>query len=203
LFFADNELTGTNRSLLENFLYYDGSGGGDAGWYDVNNLEAGPQGGKTVPPSRVLTVRNLGESALSLVVTGEVPSVSPASLVISDTQENDSVLQVPFPVDTSLDQSLLFESGAVADSSDPFAPTDVVFVYDPAGTGLNPSTSSTYLHYDGSGGGDAGWYDANNLESGVIGTDLVLKAGSQIMIRKAAGEALQANTWTAPLPYSL
>jgi len=202
LFFADNELTGTNRSLLDNFLYYDGSQGGDAGWYDVNNTEAGVQGGKTIQPSSALTVRNLGESALNLVVSGEVPSVSPKLLVVSDTQENDNVLQVPLPVDTSLNQSQLFESGAVAGSPDPNAPTDVVFVYDTAGTGLNPSTSSTYLYYNGSEG-EVGWYDANNLESGLIGNDLLLKAGSQIIIRKAVGVALQANTWTAPLPYSL
>lgn len=202
LYFADNELTGSNRSLLDNFFYYDGSGGGDAGWYDVNDLGAGLQGGKTIQPSSALTVRNLGESALSMVVSGEVPSVSPKLLVVSDTQENDNVLQVPLPVDTSLNQSQLFESGAVADSSDPFAPTDVVYIYDPEGTGLNPSTSATYFHYDGSGGGDAGWYDVNDLGSGVIGTGLVIKAGSQIVIRKAAGE-FQANTWTAPLPYTL
>jgi uncharacterized protein (TIGR02597 family) len=203
LYFADNEATGVNRSLLENFFYYDGSQGGDAGWYDVNDLGAGTQGGKLVPPDRALTVRNTKLSELEIVVTGEVPAVSVASLVIAATVDNDSVLQVPFPIDLSLNQSALFESGAFADSSDPFSPTDLLYVYDPAGTGLNPSISATYFHYDGSQGGDAGWYNANDLGAGVIGTDPLLKSGSQILIRKPAGVALEAKTWTAPLPYSL
>jgi uncharacterized protein (TIGR02597 family) len=202
VFFADNVATGTNRSLLENFFYYDGSIGGDAGWYDVNDLGGGVQGGKLVPPDRVLTVRNLNPTALEVVLTGEVPSVPVASLVISDVVDNDSALQVPFPIDTSLDDSNLFESGAFADSPNPEAPTDVLFVYDPLTTGTNPSTSATYFHYDGSVGGDPGWYNANDLGGGVVGSQLLLKAGSQILIRKPSGVAFEANTWTAPLPYT-
>lgn len=201
--FNDNALTGLNRGATGFFFYYDGSQGGDAGWYDANDLGAGPQGGKTVKPSDVVTIRNLNGSPLSMTVTGEVPSVASANLVISDTQANDSFAQLPFPVDTSLAQSQLFESGAVSDSSDPFSPTDIVLTFDSAGTGLNPGASGFYFHYDGSQGGDAGWYDLNDLGGGVIGTNPVLKTGSFIIIRKAAGVALQANTWTAPLPYSL
>jgi uncharacterized protein (TIGR02597 family) len=95
----------------------------------------------------------------------------------------------------------LFESGAVAASSDPFAPTDFVFVFDPAATGFNASPSAFYFYYDGSAGGDAGWYDTSDLS--MIGDNLLLKAGSSIMIRKGAGSALQATAWNAPLPYSL
>ncbi len=136
------------------------------------------------------------------MLSGEVPSVPVATLVISDVQASDSLTQLPYPIDTSLDQSQLFESGAVSDSSDPFSPTDLVLVFDPEATGLNPGAASFYFHYDGSQGGDAGWYDVNDLGAGPIGSNLVLKAGSQIIIRKAAGVALQANTWTAHLPYS-
>jgi uncharacterized protein (TIGR02597 family) len=203
LFFADNSSTGINRGLTDNFFYYDGSQGGDAGWYDVNNLEAGPQGSLIIPPDKCLTVRNLSVDPLSIVVTGEVPSVAVATLVVSDTIENDSLAQVAYPIDTSLAQSELFETGAVSDSSDPFSPTDMVFVYDPATTGLNPAASAAYFHYDGSQGGDAGWYDLNNLEAGLIDNDLIIKSGSQIFIRKAAGSELKATTWKAPLPYIL
>ena len=204
LFFNNNQAIGENRGLLNNYFYYDGTAGGDPGWYDVNDLGAGPQGSTvTIPPSTVVTVRNLNALPLSLVMSGTVPSVAVATLVISSTEANDSLAQLPYPVNTSLDQSQLFQSGAVSDSPDPFAPTDTVFIYDPAGTGLNPSASASYFHYDGSLGGDAGWYDVNDLGGGVIGANLVLKAGSQIVIRKAVTGSYTANTWAAPLPYSL
>ena len=204
LMISDNSVSGINRAPSSLYFYYDGSAGGDAGWYDSANLEAGTQNDLTVPPTSIPTVRNTTASSLALTLSGEVQSAAAATLVISDTLVNDSFSQLSYPVDTSLDQSNLFSSGAVADSSDPFAPGDQLLVFNPSSTGQNPSPSAIYFHYDGSVGGDAGWYDAANLEGGAIGATTFLKAGSNIIIRKAGnGTGPVANTWTAPLPYSL
>ena len=200
----NNLSSGTNRSAVAFYFYYDGSAGGDAGWYDVANLDAGLQNDLALPPASVPSIRNSTASPLALTISGEVQSVAAATLVISDTSANDSFAQISYPVDTSLDQSNLFGNGAIADSSDPFAPGDQLLVFNPSGTGQNPSASAFYFHYDGSQGGDAGWYDSANLDAGAIGATTFLKAGSNIIIRKAGnGSGPVANTWTAPLPYSL
>jgi uncharacterized protein (TIGR02597 family) len=200
----NNASSGINRAPSSFYFYYDGSAGGDAGWYDSGNIDAGLQNDLALPPTFVPTIRNSTASPLALTISGEVQSVAAATLVISDTSSNDSFSQLSFPVDTSLDQSNLFGNGAVADSSDPFAPGDTLLVFNPSGTGQNPSPSGFYFHYDGSQGGDAGWYDAANLDAGPIGATTFLKAGSNIIIRKAGnGSGPVANTWTAPLPYSL
>lgn len=201
--FFSNSTTSINKSSSETYFYYDGSQGGDAGWYNNDALGDGPQGGKILDPANPIAIRNLTNDVLSIVMPGSVPMISQTALVMADTQDNDTILQQPFPTDISLIESNLRESGAVAASSDPFSPTDIVFTYDPAGTGLNPSSSGAYFYYDGSQGGDAGWYDMDALENGTIPTTTkTLKAGSQIVIRKSAGGALTATPWTAPVPYT-
>ena len=203
---SNNSGSGINRAPSSLYFYFDdGSGDGSAGWYDTSDLGAGIQNDLTLPPTSVPTIRNSTASPLALTVSGEVQSVAAATLVISDTSANDSFSQLSFPVDTSLNQSNLFGNGAVAASSDPFAPGDQVLVFNPNGTGQNPGSSGIYFYYDdGSGDGSAGWYDASDLGSGIIGSTTFLKAGSNIIIRKAGnGSGPVANTWTAPLPYSL
>ncbi len=194
-----NTSSGINRAASNLYFYYDGSAGGSAGWYDNDTLTTVDN--LVIDSTVSLIVRNSTASALTILNQGTVPSFSAATLVIADTVGNDTFTQLPFPVDTSLSQSRLFESGAVADSSDPFSPTDYVFTYNLLGTGFNPAASGVYFHYDGSIGGAPGWYDANTLT--IVDTDLLLKAGSSIIIRKPAAGSLSAFTWTAPLPYTL
>ena len=201
---SDNSGSGINRAPSGFYFYYDGVAGGDAGWYNSSNLDAGLQNDLTLPSEFVPTIRNVTASPLALTISGEVQSTPAATLVISDTSANDSFAQISYPVDTTLDQSNLFTSGAVAASSDPFAPGDQLLVFNPSGTGLNPSPSGFYFYYDGVAGGEAGWYDSSNLDAGNIGATTFLNAGSSIIIRKAGnGSGPVANTWTAPLPYSL
>jgi len=65
----------------------------------------------------------------------------------------------------TLPATRLFESGVLAASPDVFAPTDLLLIY----SGKNPSATlpTYYLYHDGSQG-PAGWYDANDVNSGHI-----------------------------------
>lgn len=197
---SDNNNIGLNRSASALYFYHDGSQG-PAGWYKNGALGDGLQNNVQLPPSTVITIRNQSGAEIKPVISGEVPSVPAAALVISGTVSNDNFVQLPYPVDTTLDQSNLLASGAVADSPDVFSPVDLVLVFNPAGTGFNPSASALYFHHDGSQG-PAGWYKNGALGDGLQGS-VLLKAGSSVIIRKAAAAALEANTWTAPLPYSV
>ena len=200
----DNSDSGINRAPSVSYFYYDGTAGGNAGWYNSSDLDAGLQNDLTLSPEFVPSIRNTTASPLALTLSGEVQSVPTATLVISDTSANDSSAQLSYPVDTSLDQSNLFTSGAVDASSDPFAPGDQLLVFNPSDTGYNPSPSGSYFYYDGVAGGQAGWYDSSDLDAGIIGATTFLKAGSNIIIRKTGnGSGPVADTWTAPLPYSL
>ncbi len=200
LFVFSNASIGINKSSAGAYFYHDGSML-PAGWYDANNLGGGTKGSKVLKPSEPLTLRNTSGAALSISLPGTVPVVPVATLVASDTQANDNIVQQPFPVDMSLVDSQLYQTGAVAPSPNLGAPVDIVFVYSTTGTGLNPSSSASYFYHDGSMLA-AGWYDANNLGGGVIpSTVKTLKAGSQIVIRKKAGGSYVAVPWKAPLPY--
>jgi uncharacterized protein (TIGR02597 family) len=195
-----NEASGVDRAAVSQNIYYDGVAGGTARWINLGNPSA-IVGNLPIRPSTVLTARNLTSSPLSIVNTGEVPSVPAATLVVSNTVATDNLAQLPYPVDTTLQQSGLVTSGALTPSSDPDSPTDVLFTWDPASTGLDPGASKQYIYYDGLAGGAARWIDLGAPAS--IITAPVLKAGSYIAIRKAAAGDFTANTWVAPLPYAL
>ena len=194
----NNNAVGVDRAAVSQNIYYDGVAGGSARWINLGNPSA-IVGNLPIPPSSTLTARNLTGSPLTIVNTGEVASVPAAILVISSTVPNDSLAQLPYPIDTTLQQSGLLESGAFTASSDPDAPTDVLFTWDPAGTGLDPGAAKQYIYYDGLAGGSARWIDLGSPSS--IITAPVLKAGSYVAIRKAVAPGLTANTWVAPLPY--
>jgi uncharacterized protein (TIGR02597 family) len=198
LFVTDNSTTNVNRSTSASYSYDDGSDTGLAGWYDINSYTLSDD--VVLDPSTVFTAHNSLGTALSLVVSGSVPATQVATLVVTDTQPNDNNIQLSFPVDTSLAQSHLFESGAVTATSDITNPLDVVMVFDPTAASYNPSSSATYAYDDGTDTGLAGWYDVNSYS---LSTGNVLKAGSIIIIRKGAGGSLTATPWIAPLPYTL
>ncbi|TAE92507.1 MAG: TIGR02597 family protein [Verrucomicrobia bacterium] len=203
LLFTDARGIGTDRSSVATYFHYDGSVGGDAGWYNADNLGAGLQSHVIIDPGFTITIRNSKSSPLTLVNSGSV-RISPAAVPVDeDVEPNDVYLQLPFAVDTSLNASGLLTNGVIRSSDNPFSPLDVVYVYDVESTGQDVGVSATYFHYSGAVGGPSGWYDANNLNSGIIGENPLLKAGSSIVIRKGPGVANGVTIWQAPMPYNL
>ena len=78
------------------------------------------------------------------------------------------------------------ESGLITPSPDVFAPINIVQISD-GGTSLDGQngTSASYLYHDGSAG-PAGWYDADNLASGLFNST-VIPADSLLFFTSATG----------------
>jgi uncharacterized protein (TIGR02597 family) len=112
--------------------------------------------------------------------------------------EQDNVVYNKFPADVSLGNSGLAPV-AVNSSPDVFSPTDIVYLFALNSLTLNGSASAAYIYHDGSER-DAGWYDNNDPESG-LKDNVVLPAGSTVMIRKAAG-ANATVSWNPNIPYT-
>ena len=187
---------GINLSTASGYLYHSGEQG-PAGWYDSNTIS--PAGSTALSPDVYIQVRNLTSNSADLVIAGTVPSaVTTHTIVSSASTSNDNLVYNPYPSDITLDTSNLYESGAVAGSSDVFSPTDIVFVYSTNPTGLNISTTSGYMYHTGEQG-PAGWYDINTISPA---GSTAIADGQPVLIRKASGADATAS-WTPALPYSL
>ncbi|HEY1121239.1 MAG TPA: TIGR02597 family protein [Haloferula sp.] len=197
LLVSDQASTGPNRGAGAVYFYGNGADSTTPAWRNANDPEGPLANNVTIDPSIMYTIRT-GPTPQTVTVTGEVPKVALATTLLTATQPNDEDLAVRYPVDTTLAESGL-QSALVA-ASDPFDPTEFVFVYDDAAAGFNKGASATYFYYDGTSGGTAGWKD-NNAPDGPNVTAPVLKAGRAIVVRKAPGAAA-TTTWTSPLPYT-
>jgi len=197
----DLEATGINPAIDASYVYYDGTLGGDAGWYNADDFGLGLVGSTILSPETYVTIRNRSGAAASIIFNGTVPTSEIASNVISSSSERqDNLVANPFPSGFTLVDSNLVSSGAFAASSDPFSPTDILFVYAET-TGIRPGPSKSFIYYDGSLGGDAGWYDSNNFGLGLQNTYTV-PAGAAIVLRKAVGSDISV-AWSPQLPYTL
>ena len=194
-------ISGINLSPSTTYLYHSGEQG-DAGWYDADNLGAGPIGNTVLAPDTYITVRNNSSSDASVVVSGSVPTDTLAIDVVTSTVAVDNQLANPFPAGLSLTNSNLYSGpgGPLAGSSDVFSPTDQLLVYVGIPTSKNPSPSKTIIYHTGEQG-DAGYYDPNDLGAGTIGS-YEIPAGAAVIIRKAAG-TVSTVSWSPTLPYTL
>ena len=196
-----DSVTGINMSSAATYLYHSGQQG-PAGWYDADNLGAGPVGGTVLSPDTYITVRNGSASDASVVVAGSVPTDTLAIDILSSTIAVDNQIVNPFPAGLTLDSSNLYVGvgGPLAGSTDVFNPTEQIFIYEGVPTGQNPGTSKSVIYHTGEQG-PAGYYDPDDLAAGPIGS-YEIPAGAAFIIRKAAGSASTVS-WTPTLPYTL
>lgn len=199
LIFLNNlQASGTNIWPDRSYLYYNGTEG-PIGWYKNGDIDAGVQNNLPLTPDTFVVIRNVS-NAKTITVSGSVPMTDASTEVIRGVQRQDNLLSNPFPVPITLAESKLLESGAVTASSDPFNPVDLVMMYNPATSARNVPPSKSYFFYDGSQGGDAGWYESGNLDAGLQDGVKLIQPGDAIVVRKAAGTPEVAN-WTATRPY--
>jgi len=190
--------TGINIPAASFYLYHDGSQG-PAGWYNANNIGAGPQDGVVVSPEVSLTIRNQTASASAVTIAGSVPVKAQSIAVVgSPSGQQDNLVYNQFPAGVTLGTSDLAQSGAVQASPDVFSPTDLLLLYSSSSTGINPSAVGFYLYHDGSQG-PAGWYNANDVNAGVQDS-VALPEGAAFVIRKAAGSP--GASWKPQVPYA-
>ena len=197
----DIQAVGINPGIDASYVYYDGSQGGDAGWYNADDFNLGVVGDTPLSPETFITIRNRSGGAATIVFSGTVPTVEVATnIVSSSTVRQDNLVANPFPAAFTLSNSNLVSSGAFSSSADPFSPTDTLFVYTNT-TGVRPGPTKSFIYYDGSQGGDAGWYDANDFGLGLQGS-YSIPAGAALVIRKAVGTDVSV-AWSPALPYTL
>ena len=83
----------------------------------------------------------------------------------------------------------LFPAGAgVGQSNDIFAPTSFVLFSDQVGIGANRGSSALYFYNDGTDSNPAGWYDNDNVFSGLQNT-VALDPSVMLTIRSKPGSA--------------
>lgn len=202
--------SGINIATGAAYIYSDGSQFGTfgitEGWRDINNPFSGDQGSVVITPASYITIRNSTGTSSEIVNFGNVPTVTIANNVLSSsTVSQDSQIPNPFPAAVQLGSSELITDGVIRASSDVFAPLDQLQIYPASPTGINPSTSATYIYSDGSQLGTfglaEGWYDINNPFSGLKNTDEI-PAGAALVVRRSTG-ADELISWSPATPYTL
>jgi uncharacterized protein (TIGR02597 family) len=191
---------GQDRAASSTYFYYSGAEEAGTGWYNNDNLGAGIQNDLTIDPSMMATVRNLQGTANTVVVTGEVPTVTVKTPMITGASTNDNYLNTQLPIDITLGASGL--SSVLTPATDIFSPIDIVFVYNDATAGFDKASFRTFFYYTGADEAGTGWYDNDNLGAGLQDASAVLKAGRAYVIRRAAGTPGTAQVATT-IPYSL
>jgi len=199
--FVDYTATGANKSSVATYFYYQGTALNGNGWYNNDNTALGKQDNLTLEPFQIATVRNLEATAKSVVITGTTPSTSTESLVFGKTSLNDNYFSVQMPIDITLGESGLIESGAVTTSADYYEPVDLVSTYNETASQFNKAASKTYFHYTGTGLSGTGWYDNDNTAAGKQDNIVSLQAGRLILIRKSALVSPSTTASITPLPY--
>jgi len=193
--------TGINLIPSVSYLYHSGEQG-PAGWYDVNNVNAGPQGSAVLSPETFITVINDTGAVANLVIAGSVPTnVRSTSVLSTSAASQDSLIFNPYPAPILLNDSNLVTDGALRASSDVFAPTDQLLVFSSTPTGYNALPDVYLLYHDGAQG-PAGWYDVNDINGGEIGATYSLPEGAAFIIRRSAGSD-EVFSWNPPTPYAL
>jgi uncharacterized protein (TIGR02597 family) len=198
--FKNPAATGINRPVAKNYFHYTGPDEAGTGWYDNDDLSLGLQNNLTIDPSLAANIRNTG-AAKQVVVTGEVPTDSSATPIVTAAAANDNYVAVQFPIDVTLGSSGL--EAVVTPSTDIFEAIDLVQIYNETGIGVNKPVSATYFYYTGTEEAGTGWYNNDDLSLGlqddVVG---ILKAGRVFSVRKGAGTPGTSHAISTP-PYSI
>ena len=201
---SDQVSVTTNKANAKLYFYCSGDTANEfaAGWYDNDDVFSGTKNDVVIDPSHMYTIRTAPGNVQSVVVSGQVPSIAPKVGLPVYTSENDLSVASQFPVDVSLQESGL--QSVLQPTTDVYSPAELVFVFDDEGLGQNKAASKVYFYCSGDSVNEfpAGWYDNDDVFSGVV-TDKVIKAGRSFIIRKGAYQADGALPWNPALPYTL
>ena len=148
----DEEASGINLPFGKGYFYYDGTRGGQAGWYSLGGSEDGLRDDVILPPDRFFLLRNPTGEETRLLLNGSVHRIKPSILLrtIEERVAREQPVAFAYPVDVSLRQTGLSESPAFAPSGNFFEPEDKLLVYDDPTYGYNPSPDRAYFYFAGS-----------------------------------------------------
>ena len=184
---------GVNLTNDNSFFYYDGSLGGlfsAPGWYRVGSSLFQNFGKHPIDPHAQIIVRHNVAGDTEFRCMGYVFSSPQRSIinVLGTGVPQDNTISLTNPLDVTLDDSQLFQSG-VFEGADTFNPTsgDQLLVFDSNIREKNKSNSLTYFYYTGNLFGGAGWRLVGSDPSIIVGDAIAFSLSKQCIIRKKAG----------------
>jgi len=126
---------GINIPASIGYIYLDASDDSFDGWYLsglIGNVVAGNREDDRILRSEDFYVlRNNTNTAFNLNVVGDVPTTDTVNLITSNLVEQDNHVSLAFPIELTLSESNLFESGAFNASTRLVGPDgDILQVYD-------------------------------------------------------------------------
>jgi len=189
---------GTNLSNSATYYYYDGSipTFPNARWQKAGVAPA-DWDNQPLSPDVQLIVRNNIAGDTQIVPIGDVFTTKFKTLVniLAAGVDQDNAVFLTVPVDVSLTDSNLFESGAFAGNST-FLPSnsDTLIIYDNTTVGKNKSNSKTYFYYTGAAAGGPGWRQGGTAPTIIRNNDIAFSLDTQALIRKK-GAAMGSSVW--------
>ena len=186
---------GTNLSNSATYFYYDGSLGGsfsNAQWQKVGASPLANFGKHPLAPDVQLIVRHNigGDTEISPI--GDVFTTKYATPVniITTGIDQDNAVFLTVPVDVSLNDSNLFQSGAFAGNATfSAAASDSLLVFDNTSVTQNKANSKTYFYYTGAALGGPGWRQAGTDPTIIRNTEIAFSLDFQVILRKKGGTA--------------
>jgi uncharacterized protein (TIGR02597 family) len=174
------EGSGVNLSASRTFYYWNN------GWRQVG-AGGDLKNDEVILPDGMILVRHNSSTSTRLTVRGLVLLTKwVVRLETGHVAQRDNFVALPRPVNVSLKDSGLIESGAFRASPMPGSRTDELLVYDHSVIGKNKSPSATYFYWN------KAWrrVGAGSLD---VGTDEVFLPGKGVIIRK--GPAPNTAAW--------
>ena len=185
---------GINLASEKIYKYVTGTG-----WVDNANLFGGRAKDVVLIRNSFFQARNVTTSDVVKSIVGDVPTTDGRLKLKSNVIQQDSYVSFSFPIDIKLSETGLENSPGFAHSSGQFsADGDVINIFNVALAGYNKAPSATYYYVSG-----IGWIDSANIFGGAVNaTQIIFKAGTACLIRKASETSAATYHHSTVLPYN-
>jgi len=195
---------GINLSSSHTYYYYNGPMFGGPGWREVGTNFMEMKDDLLIDHESLFIIRNKSADGLDYCFAGEVSMTSYVTqlLRLSDDSPQDNKVGALVPVEMTLSESCLYESGAFRGTSNlTGSGGDLLLMYDTSKTGYNLATSSTYYYYTGSMFGGPGWRKVGGNFMTIEDDAVVFLPGRGFIIRKASDGTISADVWSIETSY--
>lgn len=184
LLFTAPNASGVNLAASSIFYFYNSS------WRKVGVAVATSFDDAVILPDSYFVIRNKTRPG-TLTVVGSV-LMSPIEIGLSSLAagQQDNLVALARPKEVSLDDCGLIASGAFVASASPLSRKDQLYVFDNSATGTNKSATAIYYFYNNA------WRKVGQPVTANFGAELIFKAGTGVIVRKAAnGVADATSAW--------
>ncbi len=194
ILFRATSTSGINLSPQKTYKYATGTG-----WVDNANLFAGRVKDVVLIRNGAFIARNVTASDVVKGFVGDVPTSDARARIKGNVIKQDSHASFTFPIDISLAQTGLASSPGFDPSAGQFdASGDIVYLYNVNLAGYNKAPSTSYYYVTG-----LGWINSANVFAGAVNaSNVIFKAGTTFMIRKAADLSASTYHHGTALPYN-